>query len=173
MREASQPLTRRLGRPFWVGYAVTSVLFFILLSALGSSGDSLAFWLFACVAVGMVGPVGGLFVQAIHDLLIARRLRLVRSWDFLLLITIVAAFFVAGYVSLTRQVRAAHFGLLERLFTQSYFFMRNEEAPNINAALKYIRKLTGGVGDVSAKKIAHHSPGLLLDAVHEGGDVRF
>ncbi len=43
----------------------------------------------------------------------------------------------------------------------------------INAALKYIRKLTGGVGDVSAKKIAHHSPGLLLDAVHEGGDVRF
>ena len=48
----------------------------------------------------MFGPVGGLFFQAMHDLLIARRLHLLRIWDYALLLAIVVAFLMAGYVAL-------------------------------------------------------------------------
>jgi predicted Na+-dependent transporter len=100
MSETSKTLTRSLGIPFWIGYAVTPVLLFILLSALGCFGDSLSIGLFVCVALGMVGPVGGLFLQAIHDLFAAQRRHLLRVWDFILLAVIIAIFVVAAYVAL-------------------------------------------------------------------------
>ena len=103
MSQASKSLTSKLGRPFWIGYGATPVLFFILLSVLGVLGDRLALWLFACVALGVVGPVGGLFLQAIHDLFLAWRLRQLRIWDFFMLVAIIAAFFLTGYVALHTQ----------------------------------------------------------------------
>jgi predicted Na+-dependent transporter len=99
MNETSKSLKRFLGIPFWIGYVVSPILLFILLSALGCFGDGLSIGLFVCIALGVVGPVGGLFFQAIHDLFVARRLHLLRIWDFSLIVAIVAAFVVAGYVA--------------------------------------------------------------------------
>jgi hypothetical protein len=100
MSETPKSLTRSLGIPFWIGCVVTPVALLVLLSALGSLRDSFSFWLFVCVVPPIFGPVGGVFFQAIHDLFIARRQRLLRIWDIVLLLAICLIFLVAAYISL-------------------------------------------------------------------------
>ena len=99
MSEASKSLSRSLGIPFWIGYVTSFIALFIFLTALHVLDGGLVFWLFLCVALGVFAPVGGLLFQAVHDLFAAKRQHLLRIWDLLLLVAIVLAFLVAGYVA--------------------------------------------------------------------------
>lgn len=64
---------------------------------MGIFHDSFTFWFFACIAVVVFGPVGGLIFQVIYDLFAAHRLRLLRVWDFAFFAAIVVALFIAGF----------------------------------------------------------------------------
>ncbi len=68
----------------------------VVMAALGVLRDSFAFTLFAGVAIVVFGPVGGMISQAGHDLFMARRLRLLHIWDFLVFAVIAVALVVAG-----------------------------------------------------------------------------
>lgn len=92
--------TRSLGASFWLGYTVTAVLLLALLVSLDMVDSRLLFWTFVCLAIGVFAPVGGLFSQAVHDLLIAWRARQVRFPEAALLLAICVGFCIAGYVSL-------------------------------------------------------------------------
>ena len=97
MSESPQHLKHSVGAPFWIGCLVGPILFIILLAALGVLQDSFTFWLFACIAGVVFGPVGGMISQAIHDLFVARRLRLLHVWDYLVFTAIAVALVVAGF----------------------------------------------------------------------------
>lgn len=96
MIDSPQRLKRSIGRPFWLGCLVGPIVSFFLLSALGVLQDSFALCLFGGVAVFVFGPVGGATFQAVHDLWIAGRLRLLHIWDFLVFAAIIVALVVAG-----------------------------------------------------------------------------
>jgi hypothetical protein len=100
MSETPKLLTRSVGIPFWIGCVVTPVLLVVLSSALGSLDDSFSFWLLVCVVPPIFGPVGGLFFQAIHDLFVARRERLIHARDIVLIALICIICLIAGYISL-------------------------------------------------------------------------
>ncbi len=96
MSESPQRLKHSVGRPFWVGCVVGPILFIVLLAALGVLQDSFTFWFFAGIAVVVFSPVGGMISQTIHDLFVARRLRLLHVWDFLVFTAIAIALVIAG-----------------------------------------------------------------------------
>jgi hypothetical protein len=97
MSGSPQHLKHSVGAPFWIGCLVGPISFIILLAALGVLQDSFTFWFFACIAGVVFGPVGGMISQAIHDLFVARRLRLLYVWDYLVLTAIGVALVVAGF----------------------------------------------------------------------------
>lgn len=94
MSDSPQPLKHSIGRPFWIGCLVGPILF--LIWAKGIIQDSITFWLFSTIAVVVFGPIGGLVFQVVHDVFIARRLRLIHLWDFLVFTAIVIALVVAA-----------------------------------------------------------------------------
>jgi hypothetical protein len=96
MSESPQRLKHSVGTPFWIGCLVGPILFIIFSAALGIFQDSFTFWFFTGIAVIVFGPVGGMVSQAIHDLFVARRLRLLHVWDFLVFTAIAIALVVAG-----------------------------------------------------------------------------
>ena len=100
MSETPKSLTRSLGMPFWIGYAVSFAVLFIFLAAMHVLDDGLVFWLFFCVALGVFAPAGGLFFQAIHDLVLAKRQHQIQILDLLLLVAIIVSFGAAIYFAL-------------------------------------------------------------------------
>jgi len=95
MSETPNTLKRSVGAPFWCGCLVGPILF--LLATLGIINDSFTFWFFICIAVVVFGPLGGAIFQVIHDLSVARRLRLFHVWDYAVFAAIGVALFVAGF----------------------------------------------------------------------------
>jgi hypothetical protein len=95
-QDRPQLLKHSVGKPFWVGCLVGPILFIIFFAALGIFQDSFTFWFFTGIAVVVFGPVGGMLSQAIHDLFVARRLRLLHVLDFLVFTAIAIALVVAG-----------------------------------------------------------------------------
>ena len=96
MSESPKSLKHSVGAPFWIGCLITPVLALIFDYALGILSDSSTFWFFACIDIIVFGLVGGLIFQAIHDLFVARRLRLFHVWDFFVFTAIAAALVIAG-----------------------------------------------------------------------------
>jgi hypothetical protein len=97
MSELPKSLKHSVGKPFWVGCLVGPILLIILLAVLNVFHDSFTFWFFVCFAIVVFGPVGGMAFQAIHDLFVARRLRLLRIWDYAVFAAIGVAMFIAGF----------------------------------------------------------------------------
>lgn len=98
MSEQPEPLKRSVGVPFWAGCFIGPIVFLVILWTLGVFHDSFSFWFFVCVAFVVFGPVGGVLLQAIHDLFTARRLRLLSIWDYTIFTAIGVALLIAGFV---------------------------------------------------------------------------
>ena len=96
MNEAPKSLKHSVGKPFWIGCLIGPILFLILLAALNVFHDSFTFCFFGVIAVVVFAPVGGMAFQAVHDLFVARQLRQLRLWDYLVFIAIIAALVMAG-----------------------------------------------------------------------------
>ncbi len=94
MSDSPQPMKHSVGRPFWIGCLVGSIVFLIL--SVGIIQDSSTFWLFGGIAVVVFGPITGAVSQIVHDLFVARRLRLIHAWDFLVFTAIVIALLVGA-----------------------------------------------------------------------------
>jgi hypothetical protein len=102
MNETSISPGRSVGFAFWIGYVVSSVGWFILSAGLHILDDHPGFWLNVlsmCIAFGVVAPLAGLISQAAHDLLLAVWRGQLRFWYFALLLGIVVASLVAGYIN--------------------------------------------------------------------------
>jgi len=54
--------------PFWIGYVVSLVGCFVLMAGLDilDLDDHLGFWVYVCVAFGVVAPFGGVILQVAH-----------------------------------------------------------------------------------------------------------
>jgi hypothetical protein len=101
MSETSQSPRRSFGEPFWISYALSSVGWFMLVIGLNILNGDLGSWLtvlVVCVALGVVGPFGGLILQAVHGFCLAVWRGQYRFWHVALLLAIVVASFVAGYL---------------------------------------------------------------------------
>jgi hypothetical protein len=102
MSETSKSPGRSFGVPFWIGYLASSVGWFVLLAGRHLLGGNPAFWLdvlLVCIGFGAVAPFGGVVLQAAHDLFLAAWRGQLRFWHFALLLALIAAFLVAGYIN--------------------------------------------------------------------------
>lgn len=84
---------RSIGKPFWIGWLVSSVVSLPWVA----SGYNASLWFSVCVAFIVLGPIGGTVCQVAHDLIAARRLRLLGFWDYAILLSIGVAQVVAGF----------------------------------------------------------------------------
>lgn len=97
MNESPQHLKHSVGTPFWIGCLSGPILYIILSAVLGVFQDGFTFWFDGGIAIIVFGPVGGVSFQAMHDLFLARRLRLLNVWDFLVFSAIAVALATAGF----------------------------------------------------------------------------
>lgn len=79
-----------------MGCVVGPILFITFCADLGVLRGSLEVSFFGAFAIVIIAPVGGAACQAAHDLFVARRLGLLRLWDFLVFTAIAVAWIVAG-----------------------------------------------------------------------------
>ena len=100
MSETQKSLTQSLGMPFWIGYFISLGALFIFLAALHVLDEGWMLLAFLSVGLGVFAPAGGLFFQAIHDFVLAKRQHQLRLLDILLLVSIVGSFGAAIYFGL-------------------------------------------------------------------------
>jgi hypothetical protein len=100
MSETSKSPSREFGVPFWIGYVVSLVGCFVLMAGLDilDLDDHLGFWVYVCVAFGVVAPFGGVILQVAHHVFLAVGQGQLRFWHIALLLAIVLTCLVAGYI---------------------------------------------------------------------------
>ena len=106
MSEISKPPSWEFGVPFWIGYVVSSVGWFILAFGRHILDDNPGFWLnvlLVCIGLGVVAPFGGVLLQTAYNLFLALRQGQLRFRHIALVLAIAAACLLIGYLNYITQ----------------------------------------------------------------------